>query len=271
VQAAYPREHVRWRSCLAAYLSGVGVNAVVPARAGDLLRLFVAKRRIPGATYPTLGATLLVESIFDVVLATTLFVWAVGLGVLPGVDVFPRLPSVDWFWLLRHPRLASFVGGALAVLAAGGLLWASRRIAEFRLRVAQGVRILGTPRDYLLGVVAWQLLEWLLRLASLFFFLRAFGLDAGPTNALLVQIAQSLSTALPFTPSGIGTEQALLLYIFRGDAPTSAVLSFSVGMKVVVIAVNVAIGFAAIVVTLRTLRWQEAVARDEAAIERSRA
>jgi hypothetical protein len=43
------------------------------------------------------------------------------------------------------------------------------------------------------------------------------------------------------------------------------VLSFSVGMKLVIIAVNVAAGFVALLLTLRTLRWRRVV--DERADE----
>ena len=38
--AAYPDQVVRWPPILAAYVAGVGVNAIVPARAGDAVRIF---------------------------------------------------------------------------------------------------------------------------------------------------------------------------------------------------------------------------------------
>jgi uncharacterized membrane protein YbhN (UPF0104 family) len=37
VQAAYPETDVRWRSVYGSYVAGVGVNAIVPARGGDVL------------------------------------------------------------------------------------------------------------------------------------------------------------------------------------------------------------------------------------------
>ena len=66
IAAAYPDEPVRWRSIYAAYLSGVGVNAIIPARGGDAVRLYLAHRAVPGSTYTTLASTLLVLSIFDI-------------------------------------------------------------------------------------------------------------------------------------------------------------------------------------------------------------
>jgi uncharacterized protein (TIRG00374 family) len=112
-------------------------------------------------------------------------------------------------------------------------------------------------------VAAWQALDWAFRLVGIFFFLRAFGLPADAHNVFVVQVTQSLSTLLPLTPAGIGTEQALLVYLFRGEAAASDVLSFSVGLKLVVIAVNVTIGTIATFATLRRFRWREVVAEDQ--------
>ena len=94
------------------------------------------------------------------------------------------------------------------------------------------------PQYYLRHVVAWQLLDWTLRLATVFFFLNAFGIPATLHNALLVQVSQSLATIFPFSPGGIGTEQALLVYVFRNVTSRSVALSFSVGMRVTLIVVN---------------------------------
>ena len=262
--AAYPESEVRWRSIFGAYVAGAGVNAVVPVRGGDLLKLFLVRRRVKGATYATLGATLLVEMLVDAVLSAALIVWALETHVLPGVHVLHRLPSVDWFWLFQHPRSALLVTGAVLVLGFAAGFWAAARIAAFRLRVAQGFSVLRTPGRYVRGVVAWQLLDWALRLATIYFFLRGFHVHADLRNTLRVQVASSLSTIVPLTPAGIGTEQALIVYVLHGQASRSTLLSLSVGMKTIVSAANVTLGLAAIALMLRTLHWRRAVERDEA-------
>jgi hypothetical protein len=71
----------------------------------------------------------------------------------------------------------------------------------------------------------------------------------------------------PFSPAGIGTEQAFLLYVFRGLASRTALLSFSVGMRVTLIVVNATLGFGAILLTLRTLRWRRIVEADARATQ----
>jgi uncharacterized protein (TIRG00374 family) len=103
------------------------------------------------------------------------------------------------------------------------------------------------------------MLDWGLRLTTIYLLLRAFDVPATAHNALLVQVTQSLSTALPLTPAGIGTEQVLLAYLFAGIAPAADILSFSVGMKLTIVAVNLAAGAVALLITLRTLRWRRSL------------
>ena len=69
--------------------------------------------------------------------------------------------------------------------------------------------------------------------------------------------------ARPATPGGIGTEQAFLIYVVpRRGVGRSTLLAFSVGMRLTLTVVNVIVGFAAILLTLGTVRFQDAVRRD---------
>jgi uncharacterized membrane protein YbhN (UPF0104 family) len=264
LRASYPNSRVPWRGVTGAYLAGVGVNSVLPARSGDLLRLYLVKRRIDGSTYPTLGSTLIVETLFDTVVAGAILLWALAAGLLPALHVLPRLPSIDWHWPLQHPKLAAVIGAvwivALAILALAG----ARKVREFRKRVRQGFAILSRPRRFLTGVVVWQAASWVFRFATVYAFLRAFHVEATAHNALLVLVVQSLATLFPFTPGGVGTQQGLLVYVFRG-APISktALLSFSIGMQVATAVLSALLGFASILLMLRTLRWRKLLVADD--------
>lgn len=254
VQASYPEMRVRWPGVLGAYLGGVGLNAITPARGGDVLKLFLVKRRVEGSTYPTLAATLIVETLFDAVVGLALLFWAIHLGVLPSLDRLPHLPSIDYGWPLRHPRFAELAALVLGIAIGVLLMWATRRVRAFWRRVAQGFAILRDPSSYVRGVVTWQALSWGFRLAAVYWFLRAFNLPATVHNALLVQVAQSLATILPITPGGAGTEQGLLLYLFRGKVGRTPLLSFSVGMHIAIVVVNVLLGVIAVALLTRSLR-----------------
>ena len=109
VRASYPGTRLRYRSALGAYVAGVGVNSIAPARGGDLVKLYLVKHRIKDSTYTTLAPTLLVETIFDMVVAGSLMIWALSIGVLPTHQVYSRIPTVDWKFLLRHERATLWV------------------------------------------------------------------------------------------------------------------------------------------------------------------
>src|SRR6266498_3859914 len=101
-------------------------------------------------------------------------------------------------------------------------------------RVPRGFAILRDRPRYFREVASWQLLSWVLRIASLYWFLRAFHVHASIHNALLAQVVDSLATLLPFSPGGAGTKQGLLVYVLEGQASTSRLLAFSVGMHVAI-------------------------------------
>jgi len=264
LRASYPDSRVRWRGVAGAYFAGVGVNSILPARTGDLLRLYLVKRRIDGATYPTLGATLIVETLFDTVVAGAILLWALVAGLLPALNVLPNLPSIDWHWPLQHPKLAAVIGGVWIVVLAILAIVGARKVREFRKRVRQGFAILSRPRRFVTGVATWQALSWVFRFATVLAFLRAFHVPATAHNTLLVLVVQSLATLFPFTPGGVGTQQGLLVYVFRGASISkTALLSFSIGMQVATALLSALLGFASIFLMLRTLRWRKLVAADE--------
>ena len=100
--------------------------------------------------------------------------------------------------------------------------------------------ILRDRRRFLRGdVILPQALSWVFRIASVFFFLRAFHVTATVHNALLAQVVESLSTLFPATPGGAGTKQGLIVYLFRGKAISrSLLLAFSVGMNIAIVVAN---------------------------------
>ena len=263
--AAYPGTRMPWWSIFGAYVAGVGVNSIVPGRGGDLVKLFLVRHRVPATTYTTLASTLLAETVLDLVLALAIFLWALTQGVLPGLHVLPNLPSFDWGWLLGHTKASATVVALLTVGAIALWWWASQHVSDFRARIGLGLVILRDRRRYAREVASWQIASWVLRIASLYFFLEAFHVHASIHNALLAQVVDSLSTLLPFSPGGVGTKQGFLVFVLKGEASTSRLLAFSVGQYVAVTLFNVAVGAIAIFAMLRTLRLREILGRAKAA------
>lgn len=268
IRASYPGLRVPLASVSGAYVAGVGVNSIVPARGGDALKLFLVKHRVEGSTYPTLGATLLPETLLDSVLAAIIVIWALASGALPSIGDLLHLPTVDWSWPYRHQLVTSIVLGVVIIGGVLGLVAAEERIGAFWTRVAQGFAILRNRRRYALQVASWQAASWVLRYASVLWFLKAFHMPATLHNALVVLAVQSIATLLPVTPGGIGTIQGLLVVAFKDAVAASTVLGFSVGMHVATLVVNLAIGFAAIGAMLGTFRWRKIVRPEERLAEK---
>lgn len=257
LRASYPGTRIPFRSAFGAYVAGVGVNSIAPARAGDVVKLYLIKHRIRDGSYTTLAPTLVAETVFDFFVAGGLILWALAIGVLPTHQVYSRLPSVDWGFFLKHERWTeiglALIAGALLV----GMIAFIEHGGPSRARIARGFAIVHDPRRLVRAVVLPQALSWGFRLASIYYFLRAFHVQANIHNALLALVVDSLSTLFPATPGGAGTKQGLIVFLFRGRAISdSLLLAFSVGMNIAIVVFNLLLGGLAMYLMARTVSWK---------------
>jgi uncharacterized membrane protein YbhN (UPF0104 family) len=153
--------------------------------------------------------------------------------------------------VLPHPSLP-LVGAAagVLVLAAAVLVRAPR----LRARLRQGTAILSTPRVYFRQVVPAQLGAWTCRIGVAFALLAAFGLPATLPLAGLVVVAGGLSTLVPATPGGAGTQQVLVVYALQQTAAAASILTFSIGMQVGITVVNTLAGLAGLALLAGAVR-----------------
>jgi uncharacterized membrane protein YbhN (UPF0104 family) len=262
LRAAYPRIPISYLRLSAAYLAGAGINAIVPARAGDATKVFLAKRQIRGSSYPAVTSSFLVQTVFDTTAGLLVFAYALTQGLLPRPPELPRLPAFELSFWAEHPQVLLF---AITVAGVGFVvLFAilARRAEEFWQRVKQGLVILTTPRRYLREVASWQALGWLCRFGAFWYFLEAFGIGGSIGNVMLVMSVQAISTIVPFTPGGAGAQQALLVATLEGPS-RAAVLSYSVGTQIAMAAWSVVVGFVAMLLVFRTTDWRGLVREAE--------
>src|SRR5205823_10057761 len=146
---SYAEGTVRWRSIFGAMLARVGVNAIVPARGGDAVGLFIVKRRVEGSTYPTLASTLIALTLFDSVVALGFIVYALASGALPGSSVLARLSAFDFHWFFGHIRGTLIVFGLILLIVLLLLLWFAEQLVGFWHRVGLGFRIFSDKTAYL--------------------------------------------------------------------------------------------------------------------------
>jgi glycosyltransferase 2 family protein len=272
LRAAYPDRRIPYLPLSAAYLAGAGINAVLPAHAGDVTKVFLVKRQIPGSSYPAVTSSFLVQTVFDTSVGILVLFYAISQGLLPPLPSIPDLPAFEISFWADHPKALLFTTLGLLAAIALGIYFLAHRVRRFWDRVKQGVIILAQPRRYLREVAAWQGLGWLFRFAAFWFFLEAFGIGGSVGNVMLVMSVQAIANIVPFTPGGAGAQQALLVATLTGPSRT-AVLSFSVGTQIAMAAWSVVLGFAAILLVFRTTDWRGLIrqAQDEADEEKAAA
>jgi uncharacterized membrane protein YbhN (UPF0104 family) len=261
LRAAYPDERFNFREIWGAYFAGYGFNAVIPARGGDVVRLFLTKTSVPNSSYPAVAATFVVELGFDVAMGSLILIFAFTQGVFPKPPDFAKLNAFDLSYFAQHPRFALFLLTALAVATLAGFALLSVRVKAFWQRVRQGFTILRDRDRYLRQVFGLQFVGWLFRFAAFYGLLEAFNVGGSIKNVLLVLGVNAVSAAVPFTPQGAGVQQALLVKVFAGTAAGSTVAAYSVGQQIAIGALTFGIGFAALVFIFRVRSFKEVIRR----------
>src|SRR4029453_7050815 len=145
LRAGYPHAKIPYAPILTAYTVGNALNAVLPAKLGAFVMLFMFVAIIPGSTFAGVFAGFLVEKIFFTVM-----------GALVYVYLFIAVPgsfSVELGGLREHPWLIALIaiGAAALVAVLSRVFWAKLR--ELWLQAKQGGAILSTPRRSLGPVV----------------------------------------------------------------------------------------------------------------------
>jgi uncharacterized membrane protein YbhN (UPF0104 family) len=242
--AAYPEQRLPLLPIAAAYATGVALNAIAPARGGDAAKVALARGAIPDSSVVTIGATVSILALFDLVMATVLVLVVAAAGLVP---ITP--PSGLW----------PLVALAVAAAAVAAWLLLRRRARDLWGRVRQGGAILRTPTRYLHGVALVQGAAWACRVGVIMCLLAGFGLPASVPTAAVVMILCGASTLVPLTPGGAGTQQLMVALAFSQTASAAAVISFSVAMQAGITAVNALLGLAGAMAAFRTLRPLAAV------------
>ena len=246
LRAAYPGEPIPYRRIWGAYIAAYGFNNVVPARGGDVIKLFLVKTSVPNSRYPAVAATFAVEQVFDLTMAIPVLIFAFTQGVFPKPPDFSKLDAFDLSFFAADPQLTLFVLTGVAVLVLALFAWLSRRVVAFWLNVRQGLTVLFDRRRYVREVWLVQFAGWLLRCTAYWFLLDAFGVGGSVRNVLLVLGINAVAALVPFTPGGAGVQQALLVQVFGGAARSATVAAYSVGQQIAIAAVSLGVGFAAL-------------------------
>jgi uncharacterized membrane protein YbhN (UPF0104 family) len=261
LRAAYPDSKIEFRRIWGAYFAGYGFNSVIPARGGDVVRLFLTRSSVPGASYPAVAAAFSIEFIFDLTIAVPVLAYAFSQGVFPKPPDFSKLPAFDLAFFASHPRFLLFLLTLLGIAVLAGFALVSARVRAFWSRVRQGLSILFDRKRYFREVWLVQFAGWLCRFAAFWCLLEAFHVGGSVSNVLLVLGVNAVAALVPFTPGGAGVQQALLVKVFGSGATVAA---YSVGQQIAIAALTFGIGLASVIWIFKFRSFKEVIAAGRA-------
>ena len=285
--ATFPLRAIRWRVLLGnstnerrfqpywrAVAIGFMANNVVPARAGEVVRAY-AGTALVGVPFSTVLTSIAVERIFDGVVLVLLLAIAV---------MSPGFPQGATGHATSIPALASTMAavflGALIVLIVVARMrdralpplerFIQRFLpARFAPKITQvvenlvaGLAVMRSPMD-IAKVAGWSFAVWLVNASSYVFGFKAFGIDASPNAAIVLQSVVAFGVAMPQAPGFFGVFEKLAQLVLGLYGVGAAIaFSFAVGIHLgwyVPITVMGLIILARTGLSLRSLREGEAV------------
>ena len=270
LRAAYPAERIAFRRIWGAYIAAYGFNNVIPARGGDVIKVFLTRTSIPSSSYPAIGAAFLVEGIYDLSIGIPILIFAFTQGVFPKPPEWADIGAFDLSFFAGNLRLTLFLVTLIAFAGLVGFALLSVRVKAFWGRVRQGLTVLEDRRRYLRVVFLVQFVGWLFRFAAFWFLLEAFNVGGSVKNVLLVLGVNAVASALPFTPGGAGVQQAFLVKVFAGTASGATIAAYSVGQQIAIALFSLGVGFLAIVTIFKFRSFKEVLAAGKDARETER-
>ena len=237
VNQALPNPHPRHRAVFAAFCVGLLANAVLPARAGEIARVAVLRRRLPHGrgTTATLVGTVFAHRLFD------LFPVVLLVGYTLESAKIPR-------WALTSIELFLAIGLALLLFAIVGARRQSRlRLHEMGsarrlLAMAQrGLAVMKRPAAAA-GATLFQTIGWTLQLLAVYTVMRAFDFGTVPTAALVL-VLMNVATVFPFWPGNVGLLQAAIaLPLVQYGVDYGTGFAYGLALQAVEMSVGVGLG-----------------------------
>jgi len=210
-----PLGRTRFSTVFRATVIGFAASAVLPARAGEVIRPYLLARR-EGLSATAAFATIVVERILDLVavllLMAAFLIWfdpglesrdsavfqAIRFGGLVMAPVAVGTLAV-MFFMAGHPeRLHAWVLKAEAILPAR----IAGMIARFAQTFAEGFAVVRSPAR-LVAAIAWSIVLWIAIASGIWAVSVAFAISMPFTGAWLMLAPLVVGVAVP-TPGGVG-------------------------------------------------------------------
>lgn len=252
----------RWMDLTSALMIGFLINALVPARLGELARAYVITRRQAQLKKPVSRSavigTIVLERVFDGIAMGVIVIAGIVLLDLPawaetGAASLLAISLVTAIILIlleiRRERLQQDARKVLDRDFEEYSWWRRQttRMHGALARFSDGQKTLRSPLR-VTALMITTLSSWIAQLLAVYFSLMAFHLgdELGVTGALLLLILINIAGALPATPGNIGVFQlatALPMQGIYGIGEPEA-LAFAIGLQAIEGSVGLGVGSA---------------------------
>jgi len=224
---------------------GFMANNLLPVRAGEFARAYVASRQLP-VRFSTALASVGVERVFDglmlvglmtVAIASPAFPHRADIGRTSVSTITATAAAVFGVVLAVAVLVVHRPGPWLALLGRATHAALPARVADRIARIADGLvaglAVLKSPGRFL-AVVAWSVVLWVVNAAAFAVCFRAFGLPVPAAGAFLLQGIIGFGVALPSSPGFVGVFEAatrvtLALYGIDATRALSYAVAYHVG------------------------------------------
>jgi hypothetical protein len=260
IRDSCPECDVRYRDVVLAHLGGVGWNAVLPAHAGDAVKVVLVSRSVPGRRLAMLAATLVPPALVEAAFAALLLAGILAAGVV----------SLDVLTSALPPTATALVVVALVLAALIGLVLLRRRLEKLVNNVRAGLSVLGRPRILVTHVVPWVAAGRVVRLMAFALVLTAAGVPFGLMPALVLMALQGAAPSAGAAATAarialIATVLAATGTAGASPAEVAAALAAAYGINSIV---NLTVSVAVAAWYLRTLSPRRILAYGRSSVKR---
>jgi glycosyltransferase 2 family protein len=220
-----------------AFCVGLFGNAVLPGRVGELARVAVLRRRMPGRTgaTATLIGSVFAHRMFDLFPAVTLVVWVLFTAKIPR-------------WAYTSLAVVIVVGSLLFL---GTVLLARRqhreldgvgRMRQLLARAREGLAVMRKPWPAFEATM-FQFVGWGCQLFAVWAAMRAFDIHEPLPAAGLVLVLMNIATIFPVWPGNVGLVQIAVATPLVGyGVPYAQGIAFGIGLQAIEASVGIGIG-----------------------------
>jgi uncharacterized protein (TIRG00374 family) len=238
IRQAIPPPRPGFPLVFSAFSVGLFANAVLPGRIGELARVAVLNRKLPGrkGAWATLLGTVFAHRVFDLVPVVLLIVYVVLTAKIPHWAITSLVIFVCVGVLLFGVAvaLARRPGGAVPID-----LGSVRRVITM---ARHGLGVMHAPFDAAVAV-AFQCLGWLCQLFAVYTAMRAFHIHAPLPAAGLVLVLMNIATIFPLWPGNVGLLQAAVaLPLLHYGVSYARGIAYGIGLQAIEASVGVGFG-----------------------------